>query len=73
MKILLEDIIKYCVSHQFFDAMKRNREIRIFMINPQAKKIRDDLEPIKDNIKPIEGEFGEEEVFKDLKQNFSEV
>ena len=43
------------------------------MINPQAKKIRDDLEPIKDNIKPIEGEFGEESVFEDLEEKLKEL
>lgn len=61
------------IRNIFFDAVKRNPEIRIFMISPNAKKIRDDLEPIKDNIEPIEGKFGEEEVFEEQKQKLSEV
>ena len=61
------------IRNIFFDAVKRNPEIRIFMISPNAKKIRDDLEPIKHNIEPIEGKFGEEEVFEELKQKLSEV
>lgn len=61
------------IRNIFFDAVKRNPEIRLFMINPNAKKIRDDLEPIKDKIEPIEGKFGEESVFKELKQKLSEV
>jgi hypothetical protein len=51
--------------------VKRNPEIRIILIDPTAKKIGDDLEPIKDNIDPIEGEFGEEKVFEELKQKLS--
>jgi hypothetical protein len=31
------------------------------------------LEPIKDNIKPIEGEFGEESVFEDLEEKLNEL
>ncbi len=61
------------IRNVFFDAVKRNPEIRIFLINPNAKKIRDDLEPIKDNIEPIEGKFGEESVFEELKQKLAEA
>jgi hypothetical protein len=60
------------IRNIFFDAMKRNPEIRIILIDPQAKRIRDDLEPIKDKIEPIEGEFGEESVFEELKQKLGE-
>jgi hypothetical protein len=59
------------IRNIFFDAVKRNPEIRIILIDPTAKKIGDDLEPIKDNIDPIEGEFGEEKVFEELKQKLS--
>jgi len=59
------------IRNIFFDAVKRNPEIRIILIDPQAKRIRDDLEPIKDSIKPIERKFGEEEVFEYLKQKLS--
>ena len=63
------------IRNIFFDALKRNPEIRIILIGPQAKRIRerDDLEPIKDNIEPIEGKFGEEKAFEDLKQKLAEV
>ncbi len=61
------------IRNIFFDAVKRNPEIRIFMLDPQAEQIRNDLEPIKGNIEPIEGEFGEESVFEDLKQKVSEM
>ncbi|MCK4733568.1 MAG: SIR2 family protein [Methanophagales archaeon] len=61
------------IRNIFFDAVKRNPEIRIFMINTNAQKIRDDLEPIKDNIEPIEGKFGEERVFEELNKKLSEV
>jgi len=56
----------------FFDAVRSNPEIRIIMINPEAKKIKEELEPIKDNIEPIEGKFGEESVFEKLKHKLSE-
>lgn len=61
------------IRNIFFDAVKSNPEIRIILINPNAQKIRDDLEPIKDKIEPIEGKFGEEKVFEELKQKLSEV
>ena len=38
------------------------------MINPQAKKIRHDLEPIKDKIDTIEGKFGEKSVFEEFEE-----
>jgi hypothetical protein len=61
------------IRNIFFDAVKRNPEIRIFMIDPQAEQIRNGLEPIKGNIEPIEGDFGEVSVFEDLKQKLNEV
>ena len=61
------------IRNIFFDAVKRNPEIRIFMIHPQAKKIRNDLEHIKDTIDPIEGEFGEESVFEELEEKLKEL
>ena len=60
------------IRNIFFDAVKRNPEIKIIMINPKAKEIRDDLKPIKDKIDPIEGEFGEESVFKELEEKLKE-
>lgn len=56
------------IRNIFFDAVKRNLEIKIFMINPQAKKIRHDLEPIKDKIDTIEGKFGEKSVFEEFEE-----
>nr|QNO56461.1 cell division protein FtsZ [Methanosarcinales archaeon ANME-1 ERB7] len=61
------------IRNIFFDAMKRNPEIKIFMINPKAKEIRDDLKPIKDKIDPIEGEFGEESIFEELEEKLKEL
>jgi hypothetical protein len=37
-------------------------------IEELSREFENNLEPSKDKIKPIEGEFSEEEVFKDLKQ-----
>ena len=61
------------IRNIFFDAVKRNQEIRIILIDPQAEQIRNDrrLEPIRGNIEPIEGKFGEEKVFEELKQKLS--
>ena len=42
-------------------------------LSPNAKKIRDDLEYIKDEIVPIEGEFGEESVFEELEEKLNEL
>ena len=61
------------IRNIFFDAVKRNPEIRIFTIHPQAKKIRNDLEHIKDKINPIEGKFGEESVFEELEERLNEL
>ena len=61
------------IRNIFFDAVKRNPEIRIFTIHPQAKKIRNDLEHIKDKINPIEGKFGEESVFEELEEKLKEL
>lgn len=38
-----------------------------------SREFENNLEHIKDKIKPIEGKFGEEEVFEELKQKLSEV
>ncbi|NQE05160.1 hypothetical protein C5S32_04755, partial [ANME-1 cluster archaeon GoMg1] len=51
---------------------KRNAKIGIILVSPNAKKIRDDLEYIKDEIVPIEGEFGEESVFEELEEKLNE-
>lgn len=59
------------IRNIFFDAVKSNPEIRIFMMNPEAKKIKDEFEPFKDNIEPIEGEFGEESAFEELEQKLA--
>ena len=60
------------IRNIFFDAVKRNAKIGIILVSPNAKKIRDDLEYIKDEIVPIEGEFGEESVFEELEEKLNE-
>lgn len=38
-----------------------------------SREFENNLEPIKDKIKPIEGKFSEEEVFEELNKKLSEV
>ena len=61
------------IQNIFFDAVKRNPKIRLILANPNAKKINDNLKPIKANIEPIGGEFGEESVFEDLEEKLKEL
>ena len=38
-----------------------------------SREFENNVEPIKDKIKPIEGKFSEEEVFEELNKKLSEV
>ncbi|MDI6810815.1 MAG: SIR2 family protein [archaeon] len=60
------------IRNIFFDAVKRNPEIRIFLGNKKPDKVIGNLEQIKQNITPIKGEFGEEDFFERLREEFEE-
>ncbi len=61
------------IQNIFFDAVKRNPEIKILLVNKKLHKVIKKLEPIKDNIIPIDGEFGEEEVFEELEEKLNKL
>lgn len=62
------------IQNIFFDAVKRNPKIKILLVNKKLGKVIKKLEPIKDNIIPIEGEFGEEEeVFEELEEKLNKL
>ena len=61
------------IQNIFFDAVKRNPEIKILLVNKKLDKVIKKLEPIKDNIIPIDGEFGEEEVFEELEEKLNKL
>jgi len=56
------------IRNIFFDAVKRNQKIKILFGNRNPDEVIKNLEPIKDNIIPIEGEFGKETFFEKLKE-----
>jgi len=56
------------IQNVFFDAVKRNPEIKILFGNKNPDEVIKNLEPIKDNIIPIEGEFGKETFFERLEE-----
>jgi hypothetical protein len=56
------------IQNIFFDAVKRNSEINILLGNKNPNEVMKNLEPIKDNVISIEGEFGEETFFGRLEE-----
>jgi hypothetical protein len=56
------------IRNIFFDAVKRNPKVKILLGNKKPDEVMKNLEPIKDNIIPIEGEFGKESFFERLKE-----
>jgi len=57
----------HSINNIFFDVVKRNPRLEIILLDPDAKDIVDKcLGPIKDNVIPIEGEFGDEKIFEEL-------
>jgi len=55
------------IRNIFFDAVKRNPEIKILLGDKKPNEVMKKLKPIKDNLIQIEGEFGEETFFERLK------
>jgi len=58
------------IRNIFFDAVKRNPKVMILYGDKNPDEVIKNLEPIKDNIIPIEGEFGAEDFFERLKEEF---
>ncbi|MCK4735958.1 MAG: SIR2 family protein, partial [Methanophagales archaeon] len=58
------------IRNIFFDAVKRNPKIKILYGDKNLDGVIKNLEQIKDNIIPIEGEFGEEAFFERLEEEF---
>ena len=56
------------IRNIFLDAVKRNQKIKILFGDKNPDQVMKDLEPIKDNIIPIEGEFGKDTFFERLKE-----
>ena len=56
------------IQNIFIDAVKRNPEIKILLGDKKLDEVMKKLEPIKDNIIPIEGEFGKETFFGRLEE-----
>jgi hypothetical protein len=56
------------IQNIFFDAVKRNSKIKILLGNKNQNEVMKNLEPIKDNVISIEGEFGEETFFGRLEE-----
>ena len=56
------------IQNIFFDAVKRNSKIKILLGNKNPNEVMKNLEPIKDNVISIEGEFGEETFFGRLEE-----
>ncbi|KAF5427094.1 SIR2-like domain-containing protein, partial [Candidatus Methanophagaceae archaeon] len=56
------------IRNIFFDAVKRNPEIKILLGDKNPNEVMKKLEPIKDNLIPIEGEFGKETFFARLEE-----
>ena len=56
------------IRNIFFDAVKRNPKVKILLGNKKPDEVMKNLEPIKDNIIPIEGKFGKESFFERLKE-----
>jgi hypothetical protein len=59
---------KEVVKMMLFLGAGASKPFGIKTMEELSRELENNLEPIKDKIKTIEGEFGEEEVFKDLKQ-----
>ena len=56
-----------------FFGSRASKRFGIKTIEELSREFENNLEPIKDKIKPTECEFSEEEVFKDLNKKLSEV
>ena len=56
------------IRNIFFDAVKRNPKVKILLGNKKPDEVIENLEPIKDNITPIEEEFGKETFFERLEE-----
>jgi hypothetical protein len=56
------------IRNIFFDAVKKNPKIKILLGDKNHDEVMKNLAPIKDNIVPIVGEFGEEAFFERLEE-----
>ncbi len=56
------------IRNIFFDAVKRNPEIKILLGDKKPNELMKKLKPIKGNLIPIEGEFGKETFFERLEE-----
>lgn len=82
-KCLLDEKICIVIGYSFsdnlirerlFDAVKRNSKIKIILINPIAVTLTQDvLQPINNNITPINGKFGKERVFNELDNEIQRI
>jgi hypothetical protein len=56
-----------------FLGAQASKRFGIKTIEVLSREFENSLEPIKDKIKPIEGEFSEEEVFEERNKKLSKV
>ena len=59
------------IQHIFIDAVKRNPNIKIILVDPNPSSAKKNLVEIDSNIVPIEAEFGSEIFFTKLKDELS--
>ena len=59
------------IQHIFIDAVKRNPNIKIILVDPNPSSAKKNLVEIDSNIVPIEAEFGSKTFFTKLKDELS--